>query len=380
MGARRRCCCDSSCWYFADDFGDGTARNNTTDLGANWNEETGDWGIIAWNLVEDFSDGGGTAEAKLFTTRAQPADTAGRSYMGIDIADPQTGDKYYLYPCCPDEETKGPIEAVFECTSAPSAWRVTIGDKFMDMVVDADGLGWREAWCCVDHEIGQAKAWMNYGVNGRVWNDDSDPGTGRYSGLGHDNPVEPTNLGARLDNYFVGELFTETGVVCYDCFCRCRDEAPKREMTATVVDATGRYACANGADCTIQWNESPTLEYWHGVIENIEAPIEEGYNGESVSIDVILRCGSENPNLTDGQHFTLSIDISGECCEVNQDLCHLAYPVADELYTHCEDFTLRFGPYRAARSDLLCFLCYNPDPFGTSGDPPTGSFFIDITL
>jgi hypothetical protein len=45
MGARRRCCCD--CYEFRDDFDGG----DSTDLGANWGECSGDWEIASDHLV-----------------------------------------------------------------------------------------------------------------------------------------------------------------------------------------------------------------------------------------------------------------------------------------------------------------------------------------
>ena len=380
MGARRRCCCAAGCWYFQDNFGDGTARNNTSDLGADWNEVVGQWGILGWTLVENYATGGGTAGALLITTQAQPAATAGLQYLHIDIFDPQTGDIYYLYPCCPSTSAVGPLEITFECTSAPGNWTVTIGDEFVDVEILPDEHGWYQALCCVDHEAGMAKAWMNYGINATAWNDAADPGDGRYSGLGHDNAVASPNIGAQLDVYFVGELRTAAGAVCYDCFCRCKGFAPPRELTATITNASGRYACADGFSTTIQWDELPSREYWHGVIEDIKGSIEEGYNNVPVDIDLILRCGSESPSDPEGYHFTLSIDIDADCCATNVDLCAHAHPVTDTEYTHCDNFTLTFGPYRAVRSDLNCFLCYDPDPWGYGGTPDAGEFYITITL
>jgi hypothetical protein len=35
-------CCPCECWIFGDDFN----RDQSTDLGANWNEVLGDWGIV----------------------------------------------------------------------------------------------------------------------------------------------------------------------------------------------------------------------------------------------------------------------------------------------------------------------------------------------
>jgi len=35
-------CCCSGCWVFEDNFN----RDQSTDIGGNWNEVEGDWGII----------------------------------------------------------------------------------------------------------------------------------------------------------------------------------------------------------------------------------------------------------------------------------------------------------------------------------------------
>lgn len=361
------CCCPQGCWFFFDDFGDGTARNNTTDLGDNWNEEVGDWGISGWTLVENYGTGGGTADAVLITTQAEPASSAGEQYMQLHIYDAQTGDVYRLYPACPDTETTGPLTATFTCTTAPNQWHISIGAEEKDFVVTPDN-GWVTLLCCVDHSVGMAKAWMTRATPASpVWDDNCAPGDGRYSGCGHDNSTGL--VGVIADDYFVGELRTAAGVICYDCLCRCRDYAPGKELTLTCYDATGRYACIGGESCTLTFNEDPVKLYWEG---NFTVT---GPNGVAVQVRFILQCGSEDFTEHEGYNFSLSVDFDGDCCVLNPARC--AGSRATDA-SSCSAFHLVFGPYQAtgAFGDLNCWLCYSP---GEHPEIATGEFWIAVT-
>lgn len=363
MGARRRCCCD--CWFFFDNF----FRDDSTNLGGNWNEVIGDWGIVGWELVENYSTGGGTANALLITTQEQPAATAGQQYMSLDIYDPQTGDIYYLYPCCTTTSSVGSLTATYECVTAPSQWQVTIGSETETMTVTAID-GWVQAICCVDDDQGMAKAWMNYGSNNVVaWDDACSPGTGRFSGCGHDNSSVSPDPGAIMDNYFVGELRTAAGVLCYDCLCRCAGNAPGKTLILTIFGAVGRYACTEGETCVLSWNADPTKRYWEGTVNAV------GPNGVPTDIDFILRCTIGDSEY-EGSNFVLNTDIDGDCCQLNPARCTAA--TATEAST-CSPLSLVFGPYTATPNDLNCFLCYNPDPWGFGGTPTTGEFWVAVT-
>lgn len=367
---RRRCCCGTpTCWYFADDFD--RSLSGTTDMGADWNEVVGDWGIVSNECVENYSTGGGTADAVIITTQQQPVESAGEQYLQIDIYDPQTGDVYFLYPACTSSSTKGPLEAKFECLDAstsPQTWRVSIGSETETQEIQPNEFGWVRAVCCVDHENGMAKAWMNWGIVATVWDDSADPGAGRHSGFGHDNSVGL--VGGIFDDYFVGEPRADDGTICYDCFCRCRNFTPGKELTLTIYDATGRYACTDGVSTTLEWRNDVTKQYWSN-----EAQV-TGPNGVTITIQFMLRCISEDFDQHEGRNFVLSVEfIPGDCCALNVDYC--AHGEATSLST-CVPFNLVFGPYRAtgAYGDLNCRLCY--DPLQEPGIT-TGSFMIAIT-
>lgn len=385
MGARRRCCCPEGCWFFYDDFGDGTTRNNTTNLGSHWNEVTGDWGISGWMLIENYATGGGTANALLMCTDQVPLDSAGDVYQGIDIYTGEggavTGDIFYLYPVCVDDETAG-FEVKFECLSAPGSWRVTCGSETKDFTILPDEWGWVQAWCCIDGEGSQAKAWMNPGINEFVWDDDCSPGTGRYSGLGHNNAVASPNIGAVLDNYFIGELRTETGYVCFDCLCRCGDYVPKRELTLTITNATGRASCMDGETTTITWEWNAGSPRWKGTLKIT------GDNSYEWTGIFYLECETEHSVEYPGENFVLSHDPSNACCVANQDLCNGARATEDST---CVPFNLVFGPYALTCSDLACWLCWDPGDPAVDPPPPggpecdwedpnsVGEYYIEIT-
>lgn len=368
FGAGACCCPGDVCWYFVDYFD--RSISGTTDMGADWNEVVGDWGIIGYECVEKYG-GGSTADAVIITTQQQPLTSAGEQYMSLDIYDPQTGDVFFLYPACTSSSSKGPLEAKYECldsSTSPQTWRVAIGSETETQEIAPNEFGWVQAVCCVDHANGMAKAWMNWGVVAKVWDDSADPGSGRNSGFGHDNTSGA--YGIICDNYFVGELRTAGGEICYDCFCRCREFTPNKELTLTIYDATGRYSCADGVSTTLEWRNDTTKQYWSN-----EAQV-TGPNGVTITILFLLRCETGDPISHEGQNFVLSIDfVPGDCCALNVDYC--AHGEATSLST-CVPFNLVFGPYRSTgpAGDLNCRLCY--DPLQEPGIT-TGSFMIAIT-
>ncbi|NLX55077.1 MAG: hypothetical protein GXY58_08185 [Planctomycetaceae bacterium] len=340
-------------------------------MGANWNEVVGDWGVIGWRCVEDYSAGGSTANALIITTQQQPLASAGEQYLSLDIYDPQTGDIYYLYPACTGTSRKGALEAKFECLDAstsPQTWDVTIGTETETMEIVPNEFGWVRAICCVDHTAGQAKAWMNYGVIAACWDDSADPGAGRYSGFGHDNSGRDP-YGIICDNYFVGELWTGDQI-CYDCFCRCRKFAPSRELKLTIFGATGRYACAGGASTPMLWDNAPEKQYWSGQVQVT------GPNGRTITILCVMHCAAQDPAEHEGQNFTLSLDfVDNDCCHMNPDRCDGAEAT---VLSTCVPFNLVFGPYEATGpyGDLNCRLCYDPL---TELEITTGEFWISVT-
>lgn len=365
------CCCPALCWFFYDDFND-RPYVGTTDLGANWHEEVGDWGSIGWVLVEKWG-GGGTSEAVLICTQPEPAASAGEQRISVDVYQPQTGDIFYLYPCCTSIHDHGSLRVKYECTSAPSYWTVSCGGEVAYYTdISLDDYGFCQLVACADAEIGMLKAWVNYGGSGRqLWNDSASVGTGRYSGLGHDN----TGHYNTFDNYFVGELRLPSGYVCWDCFCRCEDYAPGKDLNATIVDATGRFACLGGETCALTWQGdiAPVNAYWEGTFSGVGSP-----NGRAWSRTIRLACLQENP--TDptwwpGKNFRLNNYNPANCCVMNPALCISATP----LYTStCSpNFILTFGPYQSTDylGDLGCWLCYDP---GTYPDVLNGHYYIQV--
>jgi hypothetical protein len=360
MGARRRCCCQSGCWFFYDAFN----RDDSTDLGGDWHEETGDWGIVGWQLVENVATAGGTADALLITTQAEPVASAGEQVLTVEVYSAVTNDVFYLYPACTDIHTHGPVQVIFTSISNMFRWRVEIGAESLEFAVTPqDGAVTLVA--CVDHSIGMCKAWVNPGVNEQVWADTTDPGTGRYSGVGHNNVAASANPGAIMDDYFVSELYTSTGIACQDCYCRCRANAPTKNLVLTVFDATQRASCVGGATGAMVWEWNAGDDRWTGHIHAT------GENAIEHTLIFYLGCESEDLSAAECQNFVLRRPVGSNCCVANPALCTAARPTAAST---CDPFYLVFGPYSLTWGDLACTLCYNPMAL-----PESGSYYVAIT-
>lgn len=359
---RRRCCCDSGCWQFFDDFND-LARQGSTNLGSSWNEVVGDWGIVGFELIEDFSTGvSGTANSLLICTEQQPAYSAGEQYLSVDVLNPQTGDFYYLYPCCTSTSVIGTITVEFECISGPSQWMVRIGALEKAFTVTTDILGAVRLVACVDDTISMAKAWVNYGANEPLWDDNISPGAGRYSGFGHNN-IGHLN---EFDNYFVGELRLENGAECNDCYCRCLEEAPGKALKGTVYDATGRSLCMDGLDFDLDYYWNSGTYHWEGTLT-----IPPVYPSSGVEQDLffILRCESygDTDEAWPGRNFNLE-NVYRACCKTG------CGPIQPLTTSTCDPINLVFGPFEMRNDDFLCFACYSP----FSGPTP-GYYYIVVT-
>lgn len=359
---RRRCCCQSGCWLFTDDF-----NVADTDTPTNWYELVGNWGISGFTLVEDYLTGtDGTANSVIICTDQQPAHHAGEQYLMVKVLAPQTGDFYYLYPCASSPTSLGTaITVEFECTAAPAQWTVRCGSETQSYTgVTPDGLGYVTLGACVDAASGMAKAWIVQSTEQGLWDDSVTPGTGRYSAFGHNNTGH-LNV---FDNYVVGELRDVDDNECNDCFCRCLDDAMGKTLTATIVLTAGTAGCAAGATGTLTWEWNSGQERWRGDIVVVDG-------ASSHTFSWCLSCESfgDNDPANPGQNFKLSL--------CSADGCASAWPSGyltvfrPTAASHCQpSLLLRFGPMTLPTIDTMCFMC--PSLLPGAG----GEFYVDITI
>lgn len=280
MGARRRCCCE--CWVFSDDFD----RTPSTDLGTDWNESTGqadgDWEIILYNstqyvLHEKYGETpgeGGTADAIVFCKRAVPVrnidgeTTDGEMFIHVDVVDPQEGDIYRIYPCCTDDETLGAVAVEFEyADDTTDAWLITIGSDTLETTGEPNVLtGEVSLSVCADHTNGQIKACVGARWASPTLYSDTDPGSGQYAAIGHDN----ADTGALFDNFSIGELRIPTEI-CLACFCTCEDQLMPYTLYGEFKwcsDGTNdRLSCMEGIDWTMTAVSGTTTMIWTGEVE-----------------------------------------------------------------------------------------------------------------
>lgn len=353
------CCC--ACWFFVDDFD----RSNSTHPGPNWNEVTGDWEILDLELHEK-ANGGGTSGAKLFGTTPVPAGSEGEMTLSIVVVDPQVNDCFYLYPCCRDTSTVGDVSVRY----------TYIGSETWDVEILSSGSGGLESarqlaapiapgrytlWVCADRQTRMIRAGVISIGDPPAWEDNHDPGDGRYYALGHGN----TTNGATFDDFYVTELRSAL-TTCTDCWCWCLYHALPKTLTATFTNATERAACIDGRSFELNWEWNAGLPRWRGSTTVTR-------QGVSVTLEFAIYCASGDDDVPSypGKNVTLDFH-NNMCCVANSNGCGTYLPVAAD--STCQPLSLVFGPFVLATGDLTCRLCYDP----LSG-PPNGQYYLVIT-
>ena len=360
----RRCCCGAGCWIWSDDF-DRIPIALTSNIGSDWNEVVGEWGIrfvgIDGMLYEEYTSGG-TSGALVIGTNAAPSTNPGEMSFGITVVDPQIDDVFYLYPCCTDTSTVGPVVCKYTYLGS-NEWETQIdGDAPVQQTGSDIGEGADPEFilqCCADHASEFVKASVGSVGEEYSWAINRDPGPGRYYGIGHDN----TTNGATFDNFAVVNLRGEDNEICVECWCMCEQVSVPRVLTATIVAdtaGTNRAACLNGETWGMTWLWRTPIGQW------------EGYVTIGVhELHFELYCEGYDPGEYPGQNWELVWASPVDPCNDGQVTLG-AGPTST-----CSPLSLVFGPYVLSRDNLACYLCY--DPFPAPG-PQDGAFYIVITI
>ena len=386
---RRRCCCPGECFVFADTFAEG----NTTDLGSDWNEVSGDWGILSQELVEDYSDGADcNSGATLICTQPVPIYSAGEMYVQIEVqvADLTVGDVYKLYPCCTSTSDTGGVTATYTylgdyLEDGLKYWQIDLAGGVYSGTVISQVIGTPTQitlYVCADGEVNMVRggidpseskvaAWIEY-----------DPGSGRYAGLGH----AISGKLVILDNFEMGELRIPTEV-CAGCFCMCDLKPMPIHLTGTflhtwLTDAT-RMDCLEGITFDLDYEPGLSGPIWTGFvdIDTVESP------PVTLRVSFTLAC-------TAGWTFDIAVTDGGvpvvnNCFTGNGSLGVSVQAKTTGLYqSTCDPLSLVYGPWLVASNDA-CNWCYefmeplNPchiNPGGPIGGVfCQGEFWIFIT-
>jgi Pyruvate/2-oxoacid:ferredoxin oxidoreductase delta subunit len=336
-----------------------------SDVGSDWYELTGEWGIAGFALVEKYGYNEGTADAVIICTRQQPADHAGEQILSVDVFSPQTGDKYYLYACVGSSTSVATATIIeFECTSAPSQWTVRAGSETQTYTsVTPNILGYVRIGACVDANAGMIKASISYTPEPQLWDDNATTTSGRYSAIGHDN----TGHQNQFDNYFVMELRTgDDDVICDSCFCYCLEKAIPKTLTLRVTEALDRYDCFGGYECELEWD--PLDENWKG-----EFTVVNGSKSQTMQWCLDCESFGQNDPAKPGQNLKLSLCIGTGCCTEWPDQCLTVWePLAGST---CNPLELIYGPMNTSINELQCSVCYDPYFEG----PLEGTMKVTIT-
>lgn len=349
------CCCALTCWSFEDDFN----RTNSTSLGTDWNEASGDWGILNNELVEEYADPlvTGNVDAKCIGTNPVPLRSAGEMFVRVSIIDPVVDNEYYIHLSCTSTSGTGGQWVRFTYTavntflvelstgeSKTQSWAPTTAGVFPVIgCIDSDGFLMGSV----------ASSGDEY-----PWNDGDATSTGRYYGVGHG----VSDAGVMFDDFFVEEL--RAGLVtCNGCFCRCAENNVQKTLYATLT-GTDRADCMDGLCVEFNWEWNSGNPRW------VSDVLVVGSN----SFKWVLECASYDPaDPFAGFDLTWYPDaLYKTCCSANSLGCDGVYEPDDAL-SDCDPLELVYGPFTFSTGELSCAACYSP-----GSGPLTGEWWMTI--
>ena len=367
-----RCCCVEKCW----EFNDGFDRTASTIVGE-WHEEHGDWETIGdpilggWlhELAATEPGTAGTANAKIYGTQPVPDD--GEMMINVSIVDPQVGDVFFIYLGCNDIHGAGGRWVSFTYTGIDT-WLVTLstGEYKTQTFTPIWPLDTTTpVYACLDSDGFFYAATASAGEE-FPWNDGDAVSSGRYYGLGHNNP----STGAKFDSFRARRLRTDA-IDCVSCFCHCgsfRDRNNlKKTLALTVFDAVDRALCMDGASVGATWEWNGGMQRWVSDVLTV--------SGGSV-FKWVIRCGTHDP-AHPFAHLTLNwFDdaLYKKCCAANSAGCDGVY-YPDPLLSTCVPLNLVYGPFKLSVGELTCNACYAAGSPMPPAYPMLGTYYIAVT-
>jgi hypothetical protein len=350
----RRCCC--GCWTGSDDFN----RADSTDLGDDWDERSGDWEIKSNQLYES-----GNAGAMVIF---QPNHGKPRSIVTVYITDEDTNDIYRVIVNYLDDDNYMYAELDIGTGgvggSTVSLHSVTGGSdsELISQAVTLTGFPAlsRTMNVCLSSEIFSVEV-SNISADMCVWYETGPVhSTGYKTGLGN-------GYGQAIyyDDFTMSEHW-EDDPECPDCCpCRCGENEIQKDLIATYV---GEDECDTLDGITVELTNSVGWHYWDGVLDDCTGAADADCCGDLIGLEMRLTCGSQDDVTT----WTLTLDTSALSGGLGCQACGLTlYADADST---CDPLNLIFkcGPGYPGTSTCpnTCWDCgrQNPSP---PGDPET---------
>lgn len=376
----RRCCCGGECFVKTDDFQRATVTG--------WNQVTGTWEIIGYPVDGELHElagttvgTAGTANAKLIYTTQVPAASAGEMSIGIWVKNPVAGDVFRIYPCCTtSSSTYSKYAEYTKIANSPTTWKIEIvgATEATTQQWDAseidDGADKKiYLWCCADRQTDMIVASVSNVGKEPAWAINTDPGTGRYAGIGHNNSA----TGMWADDFYLSEIrMSDHSMQCADCWCWCENIAPPKALHGSFTDGTDRLSCLTETwNMDWQWNIPDAHGEWYG-----ELTIDRAGHVETMLFT--LACNDVEQTYP-GSNWELTIDPGSGCFTG-------VFPVSANNTSTCGDgqpgggaLSLVFGPFSISDTNFACYLCYDPmNVECTAPSPPawcSGTVYITIT-
>ena len=366
-------CCAEDCFTGLDDF-------DRASVGSNWHQETGTWDIVGYppdGLLHELAGGTtGTANAKIYYTQPVPVSSAGEMQVGVSVVDPYVDDLFYIYLGCTTYHGAGGVSVEFKYIAA-NTWKVTLSTgETKDQIFKPPEPHptTHILTACLDSD-GFFKAAVASSGDEFPWNDGDAVTTGRYAGLGHNNPTH----GAYFNDFSLLSLRTATEE-CVTCFCHCGSFRNRNNLQKglllSIYNATNRALCMGGQSVPMNWEWNSGTQRWLSNVLRVNSTNSTRYS----QFKWIFRCGSHNP-ADPFAHFSLEWD-SGykDCCHGNGSTgCETVFHPLADISTCSTTLNLAFGPFVLSKGELSCYACYDPMyPIGsTSFD--LGEYYISIT-
>lgn len=238
------CCC--GCPEYADDFG----RADSTDLGDDWTEVSGDWEIKSYQLYEPGTSGAIALYDKTVRTNYMAAN--------ITIMNEALGGVYRLYIAWADSSNH--IRATYtrwahdDATNPNDDWATlslhsviggtaTLLDTLDFQLVEPEQAT-RGFTACMDYSIVLASIDDNSLCH--VFADPVEITDGKQAAVGHGNSSE-----VYFDNWSLVESTSEQYDDCPPCWnCGCNGRLPPRRLLAT-YDGDGLCESLDGISCEL---------------------------------------------------------------------------------------------------------------------------------
>jgi hypothetical protein len=336
--APRKCCCNVGCDIASDDFN----RADSTSVGSDWDEESGDWAIASNKLtvptagvirnvaVNPYGSNSMYISAKIENLAD---DTKYRILLQMNA----TGTEYYfaewhyvdasnMYFSLGDEsgvfETLGPDSPLIEGSQINASMtaknQLCMSDLSSRITV------------CVEPKPAS---------------------THKYGGLAAGN-----SNGAAFDDYAAFATTAES-VDCQSCDCTCDGWCVPDALVATFQEV----------------NECPDLDGLTIDLDNV-SPIKFGAGWSQLAT---FNCPDASGQFT--LEFTCSDELKGSLNVTDSPLGPLGALNADADVSTCRPLSLRFGPYSLGSvSGCGTTVCCGGNPCGTSGADQS-LFYIWIT-